>query len=528
MRAFRLAAALGAAALAAAAAPGCARASAFLVIDVEAGPTFRAGAVVAYLEATLTLNGTDSVQRLDPTGGAASIVLPASFSTPLPGAGTLYTTVIAYELDGTEIGRGLTGPTTLNGGAAQVNVELGSLGCGNGAFDMGEECDLGPGNGPAADCTAFCLDNVCGDGFAHATLEECDDGAANAPEADCTPDCTVNVCGDGYLRATGEECDDGNVQSGDGCEADCTAGTACSFGTSGAFMAMANTMLPSGTYDYTSFYIAPGVTVTVTGTVPLEIWANDVTIEGTLDLSGLDGTNSAPGSPPNGGAAGPGGGGGGGGGNCGNGSGTGGAPNGVAGVSDGGAGGLAAGVVGAVAAGGGNYGPGGGGGGGGASTAGGDGGGAILPTWGNGGGAFSDPTMALFTGGGGGAGGGADGAGGGGGGGGVKIIALTITVAASGVIDASGGSGGITISTGCTTGGGGGGGGGMIWLEAAILGVEGTLSAAGGPGGPLSPPTNQVGGAGAPGRVQLASPALSMPGLVSPPPFLRPDGPSCR
>jgi hypothetical protein len=68
----------------------------------------------------------------------------------------------------------------------------------------------------------------------------------------------------------------------------------------------------------------------------------------------------------------------------------------------------------------------------------------------------------------------------------------------------------------------------MIWLEAAVLGITGTLTAAGGAGGPLSPPTNQIGGSGAPGRVQLSSPALSMPGLISPAPFVRTDGPSCR
>jgi cysteine-rich repeat protein len=65
---------------------------------------------------------------------------------------------------------------------------LGSVNCGNGMLDGGEQCDDGD-------------------------LDDCDG---------CDSNCTnSNVCGNGIACAP-EECDDGNGMSGDGCEADCT------------------------------------------------------------------------------------------------------------------------------------------------------------------------------------------------------------------------------------------------------------------------------------------------------------------
>jgi cysteine-rich repeat protein len=62
------------------------------------------------------------------------------------------------------------------------------LSCGNGALELGEECD--DGNGEDGDgCSAHCLIESCGDGIVN-----------NAPN---------------------EECDDGNNSDGDGCSADC-------------------------------------------------------------------------------------------------------------------------------------------------------------------------------------------------------------------------------------------------------------------------------------------------------------------
>src|SRR5688572_2056007 len=45
----------------------------------------------------------------------------------------------------------------------------------------------------------------------------------------------------------------------------------CGNGSDGAYSATTNTNLQGSTYNYSSFYIAPGVTVTVTGNAPLVI-----------------------------------------------------------------------------------------------------------------------------------------------------------------------------------------------------------------------------------------------------------------
>lgn len=94
-------------------------------------------------------------------------------------------------------------------------------GCGDGDAGPGEECDDGnPDN--TDDCTEFCQDAACGDGFIWTGVEGCDDGAGNQPSADCTPACQPNVCGDGFKHVS-EECDLG-VDNGPGstCLDDCT------------------------------------------------------------------------------------------------------------------------------------------------------------------------------------------------------------------------------------------------------------------------------------------------------------------
>jgi len=530
--------------------------------------------IVALDGADVELGGGAQTMTLSATGTTTfSIQLVAGGGMGVCGDGTRGA---GEECDGGDLaGMGCTdlgffGGTLACDGACDYDTSgcTAPPGCGDGTVDGVEECDDGPLNGPGADCTPVCRVNVCGDGFPHATNEGCDDGVNNGFDADCTPVCTVNVCGDGYPHATNEECDngvlnapaadctpdctvaacgdgwvhsteqcdDGNTTSGDGCSAVCLfeAGGVCSFDTSGDFVGTAGTVLSAGTYDYVNFMIPAGVTVTVTGSVPLEIWAETVTIDGTLLLRGSDGANSGmvPASIPNGGGAGPGGGGGGGGSDCGNGTGLGGFPNGMMPLpgGDGGNGGLAAFLdpMFTAPANGGGYGPGGGGGGGGSALAGADGE-AVTPPLGVGGAPYSDPFMSIFTGGGGGAGGAANGGGGGGGGGAVRIIASSVDIGFSGVIDASGGAGGIKTSGSCTSGGGGGGGGGMIWLEADTLIIDGTLLANGGAGGAQTMISEQFGGAGAPGRVQLSSPgAGGFPGLISPPPFIRFDPPACR
>ena len=89
--------------------------------------------------------------------------------------------------------------------------------CGNGIVDVGEQCD--DGNIESGDgCTAACRDEVCGNGVPDVG-EECDDGNTTAGDG-CSPTCTLEICGSGVLDA-GEQCDDGNTAAGDGCSPSC-------------------------------------------------------------------------------------------------------------------------------------------------------------------------------------------------------------------------------------------------------------------------------------------------------------------
>ncbi len=351
-------------------------------------------------------------------------------------------------------------------------------------------------------------------------LCSCSSDSSSTPAAaavTCTTDATL--CG------SGETCLDGV----------CVDTPLCTFATDGSLAITADTTMASGVYNYDSFTIAAGATLSFTGTEPVMIYANTVTIDGTLDVTGFDGMDSSSLSLPHGGDGGPGGGGGGGGGDCGNGDGTGGTPGGGAPTpypgqtywSNGGNGGNAVGSTAAVASGG-DFNYGGGGGGGGASDDGLNGERFAIYSdieYGYGGDSFSDAQMVLFTGGGGAAGGGANGGGGGGGGGGLMLIADTIVISSTGVVDASGGEGGTKTDGDCNSGGGGGGGGGMLWLEADTMTIDGAVFALAGSG---DLDTTRFGGDGADGRIQLSSPVLDMSlGTVDPAPLVRTDGPAC-
>jgi hypothetical protein len=123
------------------------------------------------------------------------------------------------------------------------------------------------------------------------------------------------------------------------------------------------------------------------------------------------------------------------------------------------------------------------------------------------------------SGGGGGGGGATFEGGGGGGGGGAILIAASgqISVATTGAVLANGGAGGAALGAGIG-GAGGGGAGGAIRLIATTLGGNGTISAAGGPAGTVSGQTNSVFQAtgGAQGYVRLEAETITRTAASSP------------
>ncbi|HEY6160000.1 MAG TPA: T9SS type A sorting domain-containing protein [Bacteroidia bacterium] len=275
----------------------------------------------------------------------------------------------------------------------------------------------------------------------------------------------------------------------------------CGTGADGAYQALNNTTLAGGTYNFTSFTISPGVTVTVTGTQPLTIMCSgNVAINGTLDASGGNGTNGVTSSN----------------------AGTGGV--GVAGGSNGGDGiysnntGPLDGQAG-FGNGMGAYGSGwSGGGGAGFDTVGQSSGGV----GGAGGPIYGDAQLTVVyggSGGGGGSGGYSCGSGGGGAGGGVIVISScgTITIGATGMVKTNGGNGGSDGTGNC--GGGGGGSGGTIWMGASTITNNGSISSVGGAGGASAVPNNPYyggGGNGSKGRIRLDYVTLLGTGTVTP------------
>ncbi len=85
-----------------------------------------------------------------------------------------------------------------------------------------EECD-GPrdinDNVDVDGCTNACKFNICGDNVRHVGVEECDDGNRSDDDG-CDNNCTISGCGNGVPNP-GEECDDGNDIDGDGCDSNC-------------------------------------------------------------------------------------------------------------------------------------------------------------------------------------------------------------------------------------------------------------------------------------------------------------------
>jgi hypothetical protein len=274
----------------------------------------------------------------------------------------------------------------------------------------------------------------------------------------------------------------------------------CGTGLDGAFNATSNTTIAGGTHNFTTFDIAPGVTVRVTGSQPLEIYATGaVNIQGTLDVSGLNGADGV--TYSNGGLGAPG--------VAGGGNGGDGSFSSTTGPIDGGsATGTGAGGIG--------FGWSGGGGAGYAAIGGSTGasGGIGGPSYG-----ASDLTGNTAGSGGGGGSGGYDcGAGGGGAGGGFVHILSCASITIGGTVNANGGNGGSDGTGNC--GGGGGGSGGSIWLTSPTVTNNGSLLANGGLGGASQisgSPYYGVGGSGSVGRIRIDATTLSGAGSILPP-----------
>jgi len=81
--------------------------------------------------------------------------------------------------------------TTTDGTGSTSGGTGGSVTCGDGVVDEGEECDDGDANGDAKACHSNCLEDVCGDGLKGPT-ETCDSGEMNADDGLCRTDCTLN------------------------------------------------------------------------------------------------------------------------------------------------------------------------------------------------------------------------------------------------------------------------------------------------------------------------------------------------
>ena len=299
-----------------------------------------------------------------------------------------------------------------------------------------------------------------------------------------------------------------------------------STGADGAFNPTVNTTVqlpPSGIFNFTSVLIPTGVTVTFTKNTtntPVVILASgDVTIAGTVNVSGQnspatgsagDGAQGDDGQP---GVGGPGG-------------------------YDGGRGGKPAPTFTTAASwGGSGLGPGGGGagrstgswafGGGGAgfATAGGNNAGVSIGLGGNldglGGGAYGSAQLLPMIGGSG--GGGANGGttfegSGGGGGGGAILIAASGTVNITGSLLANGGTAGQARggANNVAGGGGGGGSGGAIRIIATTIAGNGTISAAAGGAGGSFDNVAQNGGGGSVGRVRLEGDSITRTAATNP------------
>jgi hypothetical protein len=377
-------------------------------------------------------------------------------------------------------GMGVLGaPTTCTAGGGDCNDTAANVNPG-----QAEACD-GIDNNCAAGADEVCKDSD-NDGYcvgSGSASSSCPKGGGDCNDSN-------KLVNPGMVETCQTEFDDNCDGENNVVVTSVGACTECGTGSDGDYNPASSGTLASGTYNFKSFTIKSGVTITVTGSAPLVIKVQGVVnIAGALVADGLAGTNvtgtydgvTYPGgagvaSGANGGSA------------C----------YGCNGSTGGGAGGGA----GAPATG---YAGGGGGGGYGANGSNGNPG--ASGNYGTGGASYGDQALTTLIGGSGGGGGGygsainQSGGGGGGGGGAIKITGTQVTV--SGTVSAKGGNGGTIVACG-DGGGGGGGSGGAIWLRGSKVTVTGTVQATGGTGG-VKCSNGGNGGAGAAGRVRVDS-----------------------
>ncbi len=174
--------------------------------------------------------------------------------------------------------------------------ELASSACPAGTARCGGFC-VDPQTDPAhcgacgAACASprlACVAGACVLGSCPAGTASCDGNAANGCEADLSANAAhCGACG--AACAGGSICVDGRCCAGAACE----GAALVSDGHEGAFAPAADTVLAPGVHHFTTVTVRADVTVRTSGSGVLELRATgDVTLDGIIDLSGADGTNS--------------------------------------------------------------------------------------------------------------------------------------------------------------------------------------------------------------------------------------------
>ena len=166
---------------------------------------------------TATPTTTDAQDTtLTPSGTATTTPISASSSDTGPGPTDATLTTADDQTTGSSTST--ADPSTTDTSASTSETTAPST-CGDGAVDVGEQCDDGNTNDQDG-CTNQCLTASCGDGLTFLGVEACDDGNLDDTDA-CLSTCVLAKCTDGFLQAGVEVCDDGNLDNADHCSNSC-------------------------------------------------------------------------------------------------------------------------------------------------------------------------------------------------------------------------------------------------------------------------------------------------------------------